>query len=116
MKNLTVGGLRAPGGFRGPRFQKFEKALYRTVVPTHTQNFSILAQLQSVQKSGERFDFWGCFRAPGGFRGPRFQKIEKASYRTMVQTHTQNFSTSAQLESVQKLGELLREEKRNDKN
>ena len=25
MKNLTVGGLRAPGGFRGPRFQKFKK-------------------------------------------------------------------------------------------
>ena len=34
------------------RFQKIEKFLYKTVVSTHSQNFSILAELESVQKSG----------------------------------------------------------------
>ena len=28
------------------RFKKYERASYRTVVPTHTENFSILAQLE----------------------------------------------------------------------
>ena len=37
----------------GDRFQKFENALYKTVVPTHTESFSILAHLESVQKSGD---------------------------------------------------------------
>ena len=42
-----------PEGVRGTRFQKFEKAQYRTVVLSHTENFSILGQLESVQKSVE---------------------------------------------------------------
>ena len=42
-----------PEGGRRTRFQKFEKASYRTVVSTHTENFSILALLESVEKSGE---------------------------------------------------------------
>ena len=32
----------------GTRFPKFDKAMYRTVFPTHTENFSILAQFGSV--------------------------------------------------------------------
>ena len=36
-----------------------------------------------------------------GGEGPRFKKkIEKASYRMMVPTHTENFITLAQLENV----------------
>ena len=35
-------------GKRGPRYQKFENVLHRTVVPTHTENFSIIAELESV--------------------------------------------------------------------
>ena len=36
-----------------PRFQKFGKASYRTVAPNQNENFSSLAQLESVKKSGE---------------------------------------------------------------
>jgi len=52
MKNLAFGGYGREGG-RLPRFQKFGKASYRTVVPTHTENFITVDQLESVQKSGE---------------------------------------------------------------
>ena len=53
MKNLTFGGLRVP------RFQKFENASYRTVVPPHAENFNIVAQLESVQKSEELIGLLG---------------------------------------------------------
>ena len=38
----------SPEGSRGTRLQKFEKSSYRKVVPTHTENFSNPAQLESV--------------------------------------------------------------------
>ena len=55
MKNLTFGGGGANsfGGSRGTQLQKIEKTSHRKVVPSHTDNFSILAQLESVQKSWE---------------------------------------------------------------
>ena len=53
MKNFTFGGLKPHKWGKGTQFKKIETASYRTVVPTHTKNFSILAQLESVQKSGE---------------------------------------------------------------
>ena len=37
-----------PAGGKGTQFKKFEKTSYRTLVPTHTENFSILALLESV--------------------------------------------------------------------
>ena len=43
--NILSGGRK---GGRVARFQKIEKSLYRTVVSTHSQNFSILAELESV--------------------------------------------------------------------
>ena len=50
----------------------------------------------------EEFDF--CAVKGVGVRGTRFKKIEKASYRTVVLTHTDNFSIKAQLERVHKSG------------
>ena len=41
---ILSGGLE---GGRGKRLQKFEKCSYRMVVPFHTENVSILAQLES---------------------------------------------------------------------
>ena len=55
MKNFTFGGSKffqgGPEGGRGTRFLK--KSSNRTVALTHTENVSILAQLENVQKSGE---------------------------------------------------------------
>ena len=48
----------------------------------------------------EKFDFWGdqiLSGGPEGGRGTQFEKIEKASYRTVVSTHTENFSIPALL-------------------
>ena len=45
------GGKIISGGPKEGRvagFQKIEKFLYRTAVSTHSQNFSILAELESV--------------------------------------------------------------------
>ena len=42
------GKLGGPKGGRVARFKKIEKSLYRTMVSTHSQNFSILAELESV--------------------------------------------------------------------
>ena len=69
MKNLTFGVQILSGGpeeGRGTRFQKFEKSSYRTVVSSHTENFSILAQLESVEKSGELNRLLGSFRTLRG--------------------------------------------------
>ena len=59
----------------------------------------------------EEFNFWGdqiLSGGPEGVRGTRFQKYEKASYRTVVLPHTESFNILAQLESVYKSGELIR--------
>ena len=52
MKIFAFGGGKilseGPNGGRVTRFQKTEKSLDRTVVSTHSQNFSILAELESV--------------------------------------------------------------------
>ena len=41
----------------------------------------------------EELDCWGGFMTPKGGQGARFQKFEKASYRTVVRTHIENVST-----------------------
>ena len=51
----------------------------------------------------EEFDFWGdqiLSGSPEGGRGTQFQELEKVSYKTVVPTHTENFSILTQLESV----------------
>ena len=104
MKIFTFGGDQilsgGPEGGRETRFQKIKKASYRTVVSTHNEYFSIIALLDSVQKSWELNRLLGGFRFPKGWVGVRFKKIEKAPYRTVVPTHTENFSILTQLESV----------------
>ena len=59
-KCSKIGGTEPTfgGSFRSSKggevqFHKLKKALYKTVVPTHIENFSILAQLESVRKSGD---------------------------------------------------------------
>ena len=47
------GQILSQRGSEGPDIKNFEKVSYRTVVSTHTENFSILAQIDSVQKSRE---------------------------------------------------------------
>ena len=39
---------RGPKEGRVARFQKIEKSLYKTVLSTHSQNFSILAELEKT--------------------------------------------------------------------
>ena len=53
MKNLTFGQLKGEGGGKEYIVFKTSEAPYRTVVPTYTENFSTLAQLESVYKWGE---------------------------------------------------------------
>ena len=52
MKNFTFGGAKffvgVPREAEWPDFKKIEKSLYKTMVSTHSQNFSILAELESV--------------------------------------------------------------------
>ena len=57
------------GQILATRFQKFEKSSYRTVVSTHTENFSILTLLESVQKTGELNRLLEGFRPPKGWAG-----------------------------------------------
>ena len=65
------------------------------VVLTHTKNFSILTLLESAQKSGELNRLSESFRPPKGWRRVQFKKFENAQYKTVVQTHSQSFSTLA---------------------
>merc|ERR1719154_672246 len=52
-----------PQGVSGdPNLKNSKNPAYRKMVLTHTQSFSILAQLQSVKKSGGKFGFWGGFK------------------------------------------------------
>ena len=57
----------------------------------------------------EEFDFRGAkLKGPVGGRRTRYQKFKKASYRTVVTSHTKNVKILEQLENVKKLGELKR--------
>ena len=86
-----------PRGAERPDLKKIEKSLYRTVVSIHSQNVSILSELESVQKS---VTF-------GGVLGPliwggRSNLKKKNFYRMMVRTYSHNFSTLAQLQKCVK--------------
>ena len=49
MKNLTFGGLKGQGGDGCLDFKNLKKPhTERSIVSTHTNNFNILAQLESV--------------------------------------------------------------------
>ena len=65
-------------------------------------------KFQQNQTINEEFYFWKAKyfprSSPMGGRVARFQKIEKSLCRTMVSTHSQNFTILAELESVLKLG------------
>ena len=80
MKNFTSGGakfiLGVPRGTEWPDLKKIKKSLYRTVVSTHSQNFSILAELESVKKSGI---FNGVLGPPIGGGRSNFKKLKKSS-------------------------------------
>ena len=82
MKNLTFRGVRflrgGPRGAEGPDFKKFEKSSYRTVVSTHTENFSILTLSESVRKTGELNRLLEGFRPPKGWAGGSISKIRKS--------------------------------------
>ena len=95
-QNLSGG----PEEGRATGFHKIEKDSYRTVVSTQNENFSIIALLDSVQKSWELNRLLGGFRFPKGWTGVRFQKIEKSPHRTVVRTRSKNISTLTQLENV----------------
>ena len=76
------------------RNQKIEKFLHRTVVSTHSQNFSIVAELEFFFKLGS----FGGVLGPSKVGGrPDFKNLKKTIYRTVVRTHTTNFSTLALL-------------------
>ena len=82
MKNFTFGGAKFFLGVpRGAEWPDFKKSLYRTMVSTHSQNFSILAELKSVLKSGT---FGGVLGPPIGDGGSNFKILKKASYRIVV--------------------------------
>ena len=90
-----------PQRWQGDLISKNLKASYKTVVQTHTQNFSTLAQLESVKKSGERFDFSGVSGAP----------ILK-NRKTLLQNGGPNthpkFQHSSSIGKCSKIGELIR--------
>ena len=77
MKNLSVGGLRAPGGFRGPRFQKFKKPRIQNNGPNTHPKFQHSSSIKKCWNIGGKICFRGGLRAPAGFRGPRFKKFKK---------------------------------------
>ena len=59
------GGLRAPGGFRGPRFQKFKKPRIQNDGPNTHPKFQHSSLITKCLKIG----FWGGFKSPRGFQG-----------------------------------------------
>ena len=72
MKNLTIGGLRAPGGFRGPRFQKFKKPRIQNDGPnTHPKFQHSSSIFRGPPPRGPPEN------PPGGFQGAPISKIQK---------------------------------------
>ena len=60
-------------------------------------------KLHQNRAINEEFYNWGGKILSGGPKGgrvARFQKIEKSLYKTMVSTHSQNFSVLAELEII----------------
>ena len=89
-------GGGAPRGLGGLYIHKFISQLLLVNIRKCCFKFH---QNRTINKE---FYFWGAKffrRAPRG-QGARFQKIEKVSYRSVVPSHTKNFSILAQLEKV----------------
>ena len=86
MKNFTFGGAKFFLGVpRGAEWPDFKKSLYRTVVSTHSQIFSILAELERVQKLGT----FGRVLGPTiGGGGSNLKTNKKAQYRMVVRTYS----------------------------
>ena len=62
MENFTFGGAKFFMGVPwGAEWPDFKKSLHKIVVSTGSQNFSILAEFESVLKSGS---FGGAFGPP----------------------------------------------------
>ena len=62
-------------GPKGGREARFKKSLHRTVISTHSQKFSILAELESVYKSGT---FCGVLGPPIGDGGSNFKNLKNS--------------------------------------
>ena len=97
MKNFTfVGGGKilsgGPKGGRVARFQKNLKILIQNGGFNPQPKFQHSSWIRKCLKIGV---FWEGFRPLKGWRGARFQKFEKAVYKTVVRTHTENLSTLA---------------------
>ena len=73
MKNLTDGGLRSPQGVQGNPISKIPKSLIQNGSPNPHPKFQHSSSIRKCLKIG------GKIRLLGGFKGPRFQKIEIAS-------------------------------------
>ena len=75
MKNFTFGGAKFFLGVqRGAESPDIEKSLHRTVVSTHSQNFSILAELEMFNNRGLLGGVLDPSRVGGG---PDFKNLRK---------------------------------------
>ena len=76
------------------------------MVPLHTKNFSTLAQLKVFIKRGTELNFGWLIppNPPPGRGGELFQKLEEMSYRTVIQTHIENFNAHTLIRKCSKIG------------
>ena len=99
------GGLRAPGGFRGPRFQKFKKPRIQNDGPNTHPKFQHSSSITKCLKIGGKIRLLGGgLRAPGGFTGPRFQKIEKPRIQNGGPNTHPKFQHSSSIRKCSKIG------------
>jgi len=80
MKNLTVGGLRAPGSFRGPQFQKFKKPRIQKDGPNTHPKFQHSSSITKCLKIRGKIRLLGGFKGPRGFQGTPISKIQKTPH------------------------------------
>ena len=96
-------GFKGPRGFQGAPISKNQKSLIQNGGPNTHPKFQHSSSIRKCLKmGGTDLTFRGVKSRPSSRgRGTGFQKFKKASYRTVVQTHTENFSTPAPLGCIQ---------------
>ena len=93
------GGKILSGGPMGSRVARFKKNR-KILIQNGGLNPQPKFQHSRIRKCLQIGDFWEGFRPPKGGWTTQFQESEKKTYRMVVETYSQDFSTLAQLECV----------------
>ena len=96
-KNLTAWGIKDPRGGQEDPISKIRKILIQNGGPNPNWKFQHYSSIIKCLEIGGNYSTFGGLRPLIWGRSTSFQKFVNTTYRTVVRTHTENFSSIALL-------------------